>query len=320
LVRQKVKKPTPKERIPRWLHVKIPGRLRRMRVEIDVISLLGASGKPGRFTQGRGWPTAGRLDIGRLFATHVLPPGTPMSTLPSLQAEVGTTGSLVRVKRSGAIYAVTASHVFLDLCAGDRDAPNDDRAIAVTRQDWAVVPNQSYYPLTVTIGDWIRDCLAFRAPNNFCPTTPSWPDGFTGELATQDDTDRALLSTTPTGFIWVERGASRPVMIPIDIDAFIDPAVLVIERNGQSFDLGFVQTWRSRFLPGADTPTNQRATMGGDSGAAVFVWAENNTNCRLLGFHFYEPDDQTMSYAVDARWFFRQAFGEGFGIDYSLLI
>jgi hypothetical protein len=322
VVERKLRKLKRNQRIPRWILVRSSQRSRAVRVEIDIVSILGRTGRPGRLSQGgRGWPTAGCIDVGRLFATQAVPPSTPLTALPIGDPDVGTVGALVKFNNSGTVYATTASHVFLKLAVGERNAPTDDRAVWVSKSLIDVVPNHSYEPGTVAVDGIIRDSLAFRVPSGFCPNSARWPDGFTGELADVNDVRRALGSPLPSGFIWVERsGMPRPVMIPIHLEGNLDPVQLPILWNGQSITLAFVQTWQSRFVMNSGTPANQQSTMGGDSGSGVFLWAQNNSNCRLLGFHFYEPDDLTMSYAADAQWFFREAFGNGLKTDYDFLL
>lgn len=323
-VRRKLKKIKPKEKLPRWIAIRPRGSRRSARVGLDVVSVLsGGKGKPGRLTaDSRGGPTAGMIDVGHLFActTQTVPDPLPPGFSPE-DANLGTVGAVVRSADGAVVHAVSASHVFIELCQGEVNAPNDKRAVSVAKSQWELLTAGSFRPLTVAMDSCLRDALAFRIPPNIRPSLPHWPDGFTGELATQEDIERAILADSASGFVWVERrGLARPRMIPVDLEAMADPLVLPVHCQGGDKDLAFIQTWRFRFMTGPGRPADEQNTLPGDSGSGVFLWSENNSDCRLLGFHFYETDDQTQSYAADADWFLKQAFGEGFGRDYFLQV
>jgi hypothetical protein len=319
--KQKPSKLKKREKIPCWIGV---GGRPRKRVEVDVVSVAGIkSRKPGRLGEARGKPTAGVVDVGRTFEftrTTVVEQDLTPGFIPP-QPKLGTVGAIVWTKNRTTFHAVSASHVVLEFCAGNLNAPADGRAVNVSDSDWYFVPANAYRPRTVQVASCIRDALSFKIPVSVRPPSVQWPDGFTGELATPADIDRAILSDRASGFVWVERrGSQRSRMIPVDLEMMVDPATLPVDCAGVEQAMGFAQVWRMRFIPDPNKPEEDQTTLGGDSGAAVFLWAENNSDCRLLGFHIYETPEQTHTYATDAKWFLLQAFGPGLGSDYFLKV
>lgn len=301
-----------KDTLPCWIKVKPPGRTRTVRIPVDVVAVKGKKkkGRAARQQSGRGWPTAGRVDVGHLFAfsKNAVANPPPAAFSPS-DVSLGTVGALIRNPGNTVLHAVSSAHVFIQPCAGRFNSPIDNRAVGVGQSKWTLLPSGSFRPLTVAVNNHVRDALAFEVPLVFRGTPRHWPDGFTGEFATPEDVQRAIAATTSTGFVWVERpNRDRPRMIPVDLQAIVEPLLLPVDCEGSIVNVSYIQAWPFRFISPSDT------TEEGDSGAGVFLWAENNSDCRLLGFHFMELGDH--SYAVDARSFLTAALGGTLGQDY----
>ena len=303
-VTDKLESPKRRDRIPKWIIVEDPENGAGRRVGMDVVTV----GEP-QMSSGHGWPSAGAVTPGRIFAFGNIPAnGTTFST-----AELGTPGAVVR-HSNGIVAAISAAHVFMPLCSGARQPPTDPRAIGVLDKYCRTLPAYSFFPADVrsNLGDdVVRDVMSFTIPDAIVPGTFSWPSNFKRELARDDDIERALLATTPTAFIWVERDGNGPVMIPVDLESGAPRIQIDITCNSTTVKMTYAMIWRMRFIDESKT------TISGDSGSGVFIWDENNVDCRLLGFHFIEWDNA--SYAADARAFFRGAFGTlpGDGIEFA---
>ena len=115
-VKIKKKEVSGRERIPAWIDVRVQRTARTTRVLLDVVSVGGTQrGQTGSGLQkGRGWPQAGRITPGRLFAF-----GTKavdeMGDRPFRADEVnlGTTGAVIRFVNDRC-YGISAGHVFTD--------------------------------------------------------------------------------------------------------------------------------------------------------------------------------------------------------------
>lgn len=293
-----------KEKIPRSLRVTIPGEKASYQVLIDVVALARSGEKLGshkKLQEGRGWPTAGVVTPGRLFAFGR---GTTdeygMGFTKSQQVRLGTTGVVIKT-RVGDYYAVSAGHVFAEPCQKDTDRPKGLRAVGVKDRSFIPVEGDEFFPSSIEDGGVISDVIGYRVPSSVLPEEFSWPDGFTRELATQDDIERAILEEGKrTAFVWVERGEiDRPQAIPVDLELKLTGFKDYVNCESGSVDLEYGTSWGLLY-------TSKEKTMGGDSGAAVFVIAEDGFHCRLLGFHFLMSGGR--SYAMDAKTFLEANF------------
>jgi len=301
-VKIKKKEVSGRERIPAWIDVRVQRTARTTRVLLDVVSVGGTQrGQTGSGLQkGRGWPQAGRITPGRLFAF-----GTKavdeMGDRPFRADEVnlGTTGAVIRFVNDRC-YGISAGHVFTDPSLTVAPRPDGLRALGVSGREWEQVHGSDFFPEQIKTTEWIRDLMLFPFPASFRPdpSEVTWPDGFLRELATQEDIHRAVLAETATGFIWVDRKGSRPEAIPVDLEAASPLLSLPVDSHGVTQWMTYIATWPLRFLPGWPT------TEPGDSGSPVFLWTEDNSRCRLLGMHFLEWRGH--AYAMDARAFFSE--------------
>jgi len=301
---KKKKKIVGKDRIPAWIDVEVPGTSKRQRVLLDVVSICGKSRKRtsvGLQDGARGWPQAGCISPGRMFAFGKRDTAQMNGRLfKENDVRLGTTGVAIEYKKSGRRYGISAGHVFTDVSAADPCRPEGVRALGVTGRKWESVQGSDFYPVTIRTAEWIRDLMLFPIPDVFCPSSSAitWPDGFLRELATQADIERAVLAETATGFIWVDRKGARPEAIPVDLEAACPLLSLPVDCDGTTKWLTYGLAWPLRFL------SEQSTTEGGDSGSPVFLWTEDNAKCRLLGMHVLEW--QGHAYAMDARDFFSQ--------------
>lgn len=290
-------------RVPRWLSVSDPHSGKTYRVPTDVVTAGVPQSEclsPGKLQSGRGWPAAGCIDTGRLFAFGRDKASATPPKFGEKDVRLGTTGGLIRLNDKS-LRAISAGHVFTTPCEKLYACPDGVRAIGTKGRGWYRLDGSSFFPSTVLCGKWVRDVMSFRVPNGCHPTRTSWPDGFLRELATQEDVDQAIQSTAATGFIWVERkGSARPVPISVDLEAGLPFFKTPVECGTSEVEMQYGMTWPLRFRT-SDT------TIGGDSGSGVFLWTEDNCHCRLLGFHFMRR--QNLSYAMDAAAFFREAMG-----------
>ena len=300
-VERKKKPVSGKDRIPAWIDVSVEGTQKKTRVLLDVVSVAGKSRKrPVVVLQsGRGWPEAGKITPGRLFAfgkNRANEIGDRPFT--SEEVSVGTTGVVIRFA-DGSHYGISAGHVFANACSTSASRPKGKRALGVIGQEWKTVQGTQFYPVTIKTDEWIRDVMLFPFPPSFRPSAEevTWPDGFLRELATQADIERAVLAETATGFIWVDRKGHRPEAIPVDLEAGIPLFRVPVQCGNTTKRLTYVMTWPLRFL-------SNHSTIRGDSGSPVFLWTEDNSKCRLLGIHFLEF--QGHAYAMDVRAFFRE--------------
>jgi len=299
-----------RERIPKWLVVSVPGRRKRVRVDVDVVAAGDPSRRrePARQDAGRAWPHHGLIDPGHLFAFGRAPAAQTPSPFRPSDAELGTTGALLRFV-DGSKWAVSAGHVFTSPCDDRYGAPTTPRALGVRDATWDTTAADGFYPPTILGSIGIRDLMLFPVPPQFLPAdgAATWPDGFDGTLATQADIERAILDERPTAFLWVDRYGARPRALPVDLEAAIPVFEARVKCSGATRSFTYVTTWPLRFLPGAET------TIGGDSGAPVFLWGEDNTTCRMLGMHFLEWKNH--SFAMDARSFLREVLLSELGRD-----
>jgi hypothetical protein len=212
---------------------------------------------------------------------------------------IGTTGALIRFE-DNSCYGISAGHVFTDAGSISARRPQGTRAMGVEDKKWQRVQGSRFYPITIRTAEWIRDQMLFPLPAAFRPAPDkiTWPDGFLKELATQADIERAVRAETATGFIWVDRRGQRPEAIPVDLEAGLPLFKVPVQCGNTVKTLTYVMTWPLRFL------TRTQRTLGGDSGAPVFLWTEDNSKCRLLGMHFLKLDNH--AYAMDVRAFFRE--------------
>jgi len=300
-VERKKKKVTKRERIPSWIDVSVKGARMKTRVLLDVVSVAGKDRKrPVAVLQdGRGWPQAGKITPGRLFAFGKKS-ANEIGDRPFTSEEVslGTTGAVIRFE-DDSHYGISAGHVFTDASSANPVRPKGARALGTKGPEWKRVQGSKFYPTTVKTERWIRDVMIFPFPQSFRPTAEetTWPDGFLRELATQADIERAVLAETATGFIWVDRKGHRPESIPVDLEAGIPLLTLPVDSHGTTKHLTYIMSWPLRFL-------SDESTVGGDSGSPVFLWSKDNSKCRLLGIHFLAY--QRHSYAMDARSFFSE--------------
>ncbi|MCG8689493.1 MAG: hypothetical protein MI892_31760, partial [Desulfobacterales bacterium] len=305
LVERKKRPAHKKERIPSSIYVTVNND--RKRVPLDVMSVgddKDDSPIVTRMNDGRGWPVAGSIQPGRLFAFGVKTADQINAEFPESKEEVrlGTTGAIVHFGDE-TYYGISAGHIFTDPCVPDPVRPHGIRAIGALGNNWVEVTGEGFYPPTIKSGDWIRDVMLFPVPQPLKPDieTISWPPDFTRELATPEDIDYAVQAETATGFVWIDRGGDFPEAIPVDLEAgFPLFETQVGCFSGAVKTLTYRMTWPLRF-------TDERQnTMGGDSGAPVFLYTGEGDGCRLLGFHFMESTNDSYSFAMDAGSFFRE--------------
>ena len=303
-VERKQKDVGKKERIPGWINVAVAGSRRRTRVLLDVVSM-GRKNSEGPLTAkiqtGRGWPETGKIVPGRLYAFGRKSASNTPSEFIASDVNLGTTGALIHFQDDN-LYGISAGHVFTDPCSSNPERPKGRRVLGAKGKTWQEVKGSDFYPVTIRSNEWIRDVMLFPIPPALRPSPDeiSWPDGFIRELATQKDIDRAVISESATGFIWVDRKGQRPESIPVDLEAGIPLLKIPVTCfSGVTKRIVYVMAWPMRFLEGVST------TLGGDSGAPVFLWTDDNARCRLLGIHFLEIENHH-AYAMDARSFFRE--------------
>jgi len=306
LVERKKKKPARSERIPRFIKVAWPGKKVPYKILIDIVTFAHSHKElrsRDRLQVGRGWPTAGSITPGRTFVfgkKEAEEYGTQFST--SNQVRVGTTGAVFKTK-SGSHYAISAGHVFTEPCRGQTDCPTGIRAIGAMEKSFVQVEGDAFAPLSlVREGQTISDVMSFQVPNELLLNDLTWPDGFSQELAKPADINRALLEEGKiTAFIWVERpGSERPQTIPVDLELQLSRFKDNVNCDGVLVPMEYGLTWGLLF-------TTDERTIGGDSGAGVFLISEDGFHSRLLGFHFLMSGGR--SYAMDAETFFRGVFG-----------
>jgi hypothetical protein len=303
-VERKRKDVAKKLRIPGWINVDVADSGRRTRVLLDVVSM-GRKNFEGPLTakiqDGRGWPEAGKIAPGRLYAFgRKSASDTPSEFLES-DVKLGTTGALIHYQDEN-LYGISAGHVFTDPCSSNFEHPKGRRALGAKGRIWQEVEGSDFYPPTIRTDGRIRDVMLFPIPLELRPSPNEicWPDGFTRELATQKDIDRAVISESATGFIWVDRKGHRPEPIPVNLEAAIPLLRIPVRCSaGVTKKIVYAMAWPMRFSERTST------TLRGDSGAPVFLWTEDNARCRLLGIHFLEIENRH-AYAMDARSFFRE--------------
>ena len=224
-VERKQKDVGKKERIPGWINVDVGGSGRRTRVLLDVVSVGRKNSEEpliAKMQTGRGWPEIGKITPGRLFAFGRRSASNTPSEFLASDVNLGTTGALIHFQDDN-LYGISAGHVFTDPCSSNPERPKGRRALGAKGRNWHEVEGSDFYPITIRNNEWIRDVMLFPIPSALRPSPNeiNWPDGFTRELATQEDIDRAVISGSATGFIWVDRKGYRPESIPVDLEAGI---------------------------------------------------------------------------------------------------
>lgn len=300
-VEKKRRRVAPSARLPSVIEVFDPCSERTVEVPVDVVSAAGIgarrSARP-RLNAGREWPTAGTLQPGRLFAYGRDSAAQTPARLDYGRTSLGTLGAMVRMQDQR-LFAISAGHVFTRPCADEFRAPSGARAVGAHGATWDRTVPGAFYPATTRVGARVRDVMAFEPPSSLCGPIGAWPPGFLGELATYEDYKAAVLATSTNAFTWVERNGVG-VGVPADLEAALSDFQPPLNCGGVAHYVPYTLTWPLRF-------TTASTTIGGDSGAGVFVRATDRPGSRLLAFHFMEWGDK--SYAIDARTFFEAVFG-----------
>lgn len=289
-------------RIPSSITVQVPGKKVRCSVQLDVM----AAGKPKLQAElhKHEWPTAGEMNVGRIFSFGYSLADEPNGVFERGEAELGTVGAIIK-RGQKTFLAVTAAHVFINTCGEDLSAPQGDRKVGVQEKKWLRSPDRSFKPTTLGDSTLLMDAMCMAIIKDILPKRISWPPLFDYQLATYDDIQAAIYANEVGGFVWVERPGMPVEGLRLDLLAGLDefrPWVCPDKRS----EYGFV--WPYRFL--------DEFTIGGDSGAGVFVPAHNKAAVRLLGFHFLCDEDSGRGYAVDARLFFNRTFRAALGKGY----
>jgi hypothetical protein len=301
----------PEERIPKTLLVQVPGEDTATRVRLDVVAVDRPRREALRLEAGRAWPTAGVLTPGRCLAcgrADVQPASGRFSETDVV--ELGTVGALVELAGPRR-FAISAGHVFVTTCQGETEAPGGDRAVGVSGKDWSKVSRLAFYPNSLQLGRRLRDAMLFQVPDALAIRRS--PEGFVGKLADVEDVRAAKDSDRAAGFVLVERkreGRRLPVKLPVKLDSGADGLEidLICDRHRHIRPMRYGFVWKLRF-------TKERS-MGGDSGAGVYIDSAVDGGPRLLGFHFMR--DGEVSYAVDADTFLRSLVGDP-ARDFTLL-
>lgn len=294
------------QRIPRWIVVRRSGTSPGGRVLVDVVTVgRPRRQKPSAMRQqsGRGWPTAGFVGPGRIFVFGRKPASETAQPFPSsANVEVGTVGAALRTK-DDRYFVTSAAHVFCSPCSGNLGPPNGRFPLGAQGRSWIAIADSDFAPAHVSIGDRVYDAMLFEVPRAFIPSfADSWPDGFLEELASPEDIRAALRSDKTNGFVWVERiGYSRPVRIPVDLHVELEDWKTMVACGNGVASMHYGPSYALRFTGSG------AKTIGGDSGAAVYIESADRTGYRLLGFHYLLSKDA--SYCLDARRFFADVLG-----------
>ena len=139
-VKRKRKDVGKKERIPGWIDVAVEGS-RRTRVLLDVVSM-GRKNSERPFTAkiqtGRGWPEAGKIAPGRLYAFGRKSASNTPSEFIVNDVNLGTTGAVIHFHDDN-LYGISAGHVFTDPCSSNPERPNGQRALGAKGRAWVEV-------------------------------------------------------------------------------------------------------------------------------------------------------------------------------------
>lgn len=293
-------------RLPKFILVPDPANGQRKRVNLDVLSVSRPVLQLSSHVHT--WPTAGVIEMGRIFVFGQQSADTASGRFDGGDAEIGTVGALLK-RGGGVVLAVTAGHVFIDTCADDLSAPVDARRLGVQGKDWRRIPARSFKPSQLINDDsLVEDAICLAIPSDMVSSDPQWPAGFDGMVAGVDDILAAIRSDGGRGFTWVERPGVANARLDIDLMTSIDdfsPIMCGSER------ISYTRVWKYRY--------SGETTVAGDSGAGVFIRTSDNASIRLLGFHFMLDRDNEHGYAVDARSFLVAAFGGLPGAGYDFL-
>src|SRR5690606_24348482 len=288
-----------RERLPKWMMIAPRKGAKRRRVLIDVVTV-GTPGLGGALQEGgRSWPSARSILPGRLFAFGKHEASQVHQPFRSNEVRFGTAGAVIAI--GDRHFAASAGHVFTVPCDDTFDAPAGTRAIGADGRRWVAIREADFSPRTIRPLGVVYDAVLFEVPSALRASSYAWPDRFLFDFAHAEDVQVATQSEVAEAFVWVEReGHDRPRGLPVDLLATFTQLTIPVDCSGQSIDLAYGRVFKLRFI-------DDRRTIGGDSGAPVFVRAADGSGYRLLGFHFLCWNDS--SYAFDARFFFGEVLG-----------
>lgn len=282
-----------KNNIPKYLVILMPDGVTKTRVLLDIEEI----GQPylayPAETLAHDWPTAGCINVGRIFSFGHKTVIDNDGSFKKGEAELGTVGCVIIKIEDGTQWATSAGHVFINMIDDNYDAPAGPRALGIYDRGWVKIPAESFRPESTRENNYITDAYLFKVPEEYVSRRVSWPTEFDGQFATNEDIDAAIHDEHTNGFIWVERIGANNEIQKIPIDLMADMQSLSINIKGVQMTYGF--TWKYRFTEGFKT-------IGGDSGSSVFIYSKDRKKARLLGFHFLH--DSAIGYAVSGKVFF----------------
>ncbi|MBE7503163.1 MAG: hypothetical protein HS113_23335 [Verrucomicrobiales bacterium] len=312
------------EVLPKTIPVRLPGRKTPVRVPVDVLSASpyeapsgGIQLESGRL---RSLTVVGTTNVGRLFGIFPRPGGNPASGL-----EAGTVGAFVR-ESTAQCHAVSAGHVFIPTSTPPWRIPTGDRTLHIANGVRTPLPRNQFVTRELGLPPDLLDAVVFRVPPPLDPAPPacSWPAEFDGELATATDTVRVGAEDREGSWLWVQRerqldphgaNAREPFRLEVNLIGLTpQPFERVVLATGRR--IRYPEVWYYRYplatLADADAENPWRVSVGGDSGAGLYVpAADGSDHYRLLGFHIYRErqngDGPWIGYAVPAEQFLRQA-------------
>jgi hypothetical protein len=290
-------------RIPKYITVVDQMSRTRKRVRLDVMTV--SNPKLQGSTYKHDWPSAEVINVGRLFTFGTDVADRASGVFKSGEAELGTVGAIIK-RSNGAYLAVSAGHVFANPCGQDLSAPQGDRRVGVEGKHWSRIPDRSFKPTRLENSGLFRDALCMAIIDKMLPRRVSWPPLFDYKLATDEDIRAAIDADDVRGFVWVDRDGAPLEGLKIDVMSGVDDFAPLICPQGR-VPYGFV--WPYRYL--------EESTVGGDSGAGVFIQAADQAAIRLLGFHFLFDADNGRGYAIDAGQFLRSTFDAEPGQNYN---
>lgn len=293
------------ELIPQRLPVRIPGKRRAVMVPLDVITFGPSNlGNTEAFQQSgqqrRELTSVNHIAVGRLFGVSPRPGGRD-------GLETGTLGAYIWDRDEGH-YGVTAGHVFVDTSLRPWRVRTSDRRIYVKNSAGPSIRSTQLFPKNLDSDEndpgRLHDCVLFRVPPELrpAPADCSWPKDFDGNLAAESDEEQVLAANPDRSFLWVQRESSLNMSgSPSQETWALEVEVVSLRKGderlsiaaaGTGLMIGYPDVWCYKF-PSLSGLTGEpsdpwRVSLGGDSGAGLYVWsAADPSKARLLGFHFY---------------------------------
>ena len=283
--------------LPQDILVKVRGRKTRIRVPLDVVCLGEPQAVKTRAVleagPNRGITVTSTTNIGRIFGITPRPSGTA-------GVEAGTIGAFIRGD-SGQCYGVTAGHVVINTATPPWLVPSQGKILHLADRQGAV-PASIFYPKTLGNPPFLFDTIIIRVSPALMPPPPncSWPSVFDGNLAAPEDSESALGEDRERSFLWIQRErqidpAGQTSLEPWALEVNIIGKALFQRPSLSSGEMiKYPELWWYRYprLQSAQVENPWQMSVGGDSGAGLFVPASENPNvCRLLGFHIYRYFD-----------------------------